>query len=421
MSLHDWRTSFALNWSESMADWRATTFGQLGELFDGPHATPTRTSQGPYFLNISSLIGGRLDLTLSDRVSPEDYRRWTRRVTPRAGDLLFSYETRLGEAALMPDGVEACLGRRMALLRPDRSVVDPRFLVYLYLAPQFQRTIATHTVHGATVPRIALSTMPTWSVDIPGLREQRAVAEILGTLDDKIIANERSVEALGKLERAKVETVIASASDFVRLDSVATVTKGVSYRRYDLDRSRSALITLKSIDRTGTFARRGFKEYIGAPRAEQFVHSGDIVVAQTDLTQGADVIGWAVRVPRVAEYERLVASLDLAIVRPLPTVRGEYLLGALRSRSFRDHCHARMSGTTVLHLGRGAIESYRFPLPDTEVMERYAVSSASRFRLQDSLNDEIQKMMKTRDELLPLLMSGRLRVKDAERAVEEVL
>ena len=50
----------------------------------------------------------------------EDFKRWTRRVVPHPGDLLFSYETRLGEAALMPEGIQACLGRRMALLRPNR-------------------------------------------------------------------------------------------------------------------------------------------------------------------------------------------------------------------------------------------------------------------------------------------------------------
>ena len=147
-----------------MREWDDTTFGSLGQLFDGPHATPTRRSEGPYFLNISSLNSGRLDLSESDHVSNEDYRKWTRRVTPIAGDLLFSYETRLGEAALMPEGIDACLGRRMALLRPDRSRVDPRFLLYMYLSPQFQRLIAERSIHGATVSRIGLATMPEWPV-----------------------------------------------------------------------------------------------------------------------------------------------------------------------------------------------------------------------------------------------------------------
>lgn len=106
-----------------MGEMQRLTISDIGELYDGPHATPKRRYDGPYFLNISSLKSGRLDLAASDHVSEEDYTTWTRRVTPQGGDLLFSYETRIGEAALMPDGVRACLGRRMALLRDRKSVV----------------------------------------------------------------------------------------------------------------------------------------------------------------------------------------------------------------------------------------------------------------------------------------------------------
>jgi len=88
------------------------TIAELAEIYDGPHATPTRRDEGPYFLNIASLKDGRLDLAESDHVSETDYERWTRRVTPGHGDMLFSYETRLGSAALMPEGVRACLGSR---------------------------------------------------------------------------------------------------------------------------------------------------------------------------------------------------------------------------------------------------------------------------------------------------------------------
>lgn len=164
-------------------------FGDLGSIFDGPHATPERVDSGPYFLNITSLVDGRLDVRFSDHVSEEEFVKWTRRVTPRENDLLFSYETRLGDAALMPGSLRACLGRRMALMRPNLEVVDPRFLLYFYLSPVFRKTIDRHTVHGATVNRISLSSMGTWTVDIPEVSRQKAIAEVLGALDDKATAN----------------------------------------------------------------------------------------------------------------------------------------------------------------------------------------------------------------------------------------
>ena len=80
----------------------------IGRIYDGPHATPKRINTGNlYFLNISGLSNGRLNLSTADRLSPADFRTWTRRVQPRQGDLLFSYETRIGEAALMPPKIDA--------------------------------------------------------------------------------------------------------------------------------------------------------------------------------------------------------------------------------------------------------------------------------------------------------------------------
>ncbi|MBA3014540.1 MAG: restriction endonuclease subunit S, partial [Proteobacteria bacterium] len=102
-----------------------TTISEIAAVFDGPHATPKKIEAGPCFLSISSLEKGRLDLTKSAYLSEIDFKKWTKRVTPQKGDLLFSYETRLGEAALMPDGIRACLGRRMGWLRPKRDKVIP--------------------------------------------------------------------------------------------------------------------------------------------------------------------------------------------------------------------------------------------------------------------------------------------------------
>ena len=172
--------------------WQTFKMCEVSEaIFDGPHATPKLTGEGPVFLGISSLVGGRLDISQSGHVSDEDFKKWTRRVEPRCNDLVFSYETRLGEAALIPEGLVCCLGRRMALIRPDLEVVDPRFLLYAYLGPQFQEVIRQRTVHGSTVSRIPLVEFPEFEMALPPLPEQRAIAEVLGALDDKIESNRR--------------------------------------------------------------------------------------------------------------------------------------------------------------------------------------------------------------------------------------
>ncbi|EQA8866270.1 restriction endonuclease subunit S [Citrobacter braakii] len=178
-----------------------TTISEIARVFDGPHATPKKISSGPYFLSISSLDKGRLDLTKSAFLSEEDFTKWTKRVTPEEGDLLFSYETRLGEAALMPAGVRACLGRRMGLLRINKDKAIPEYVLYAYLSPAFQQTIKANTLTGATVDRLSISEFPDFPIRIPPLGEQEKVANLLGSIDKKIDLNNRinaELEAMAK-------------------------------------------------------------------------------------------------------------------------------------------------------------------------------------------------------------------------------
>ena len=183
--------------------WEEVLLGNLVDIYDGPHATPKKTPEGPVFLGISNLASGRLNLQQTEHLSENDYLRWTRRVTPMPNDIVFSYETRLGQAALIPEGLRACLGRRMGLLRPRNGVVDARFLLYAFLGKGFQETLRSRTIHGSTVDRIPLTDMAGFPIDVPrAIAEQRAIAHILGTLDDKIELNRRMNATLEAMARA---------------------------------------------------------------------------------------------------------------------------------------------------------------------------------------------------------------------------
>jgi restriction endonuclease S subunit len=176
--------------SDGPGAWRLTTIGDLCEgIYDGPHATPRKTSAGPWFLSISSLNQGRLDLVRSAHLSEEDWLTWSRRVVPRKDDVVFSYETRLGEVALIPDGIRSCLGRRLALLRPNPKKVNPGFLVYSYLAPEFQATLKERTVEGSTVHRLPLATFAEFPIRVPALDAQRAIATVMRSFDRSLDAS----------------------------------------------------------------------------------------------------------------------------------------------------------------------------------------------------------------------------------------
>lgn len=166
-------------------------------IYDGPHATPKESDHGPVFLGIKNVTPeGRLDLTEIKHVSPEDYPRWTKRVTPQKDDIVFSYEATLHRYALIPDGFFGCLGRRMALIRPDKTKVHPQFLHYFFLSNAWRREVEASIISGATVDRIPLTKVPRFLVSVPGLRQQEIIVGILSCYDDLIENNWRRIALL---------------------------------------------------------------------------------------------------------------------------------------------------------------------------------------------------------------------------------
>lgn len=275
--------------------------------------------------------------------------------------------------------------------------------------------LLTHDINsmdsGSAIPSTSRDAFYQIPVFVPPIEEQRAIAATLGALDDKIESNRRAAQTLRSLIAAIFDrTVSAHKLTYVPLGGITSVTRGRSYKSAELVASSTALVTLKSIDRNGGYKADGLKPYIGPCKPEQIVHPGEIVVAQTDLTQGAEVVGRGVRVPRSMSYKTLVASLDLAVVRPKEGMPIEYLLGLLSSESFRQHCRNRVTGTTVLHLAKDAIPTWLAPVVSTVVQERFAETSSVLLARMDSLIEEADRLSKLRNALLPELISGRIRV-----------
>ena len=171
-------------------------------IYDGPHATPTEASDGPVFLGIKNITDdGALDLSEIRHVSEEEYPRWTRRVTPQAGDVVFTYEATLHRYAIIPDGFRGCLGRRVALVRPDPDQVDSRYLLYFFLSRGWRQVVESNVVTGATVNRVPLERFPSFPVALPRLRIQQQIADILSAYDDLIENNRRRMALLDEAAR----------------------------------------------------------------------------------------------------------------------------------------------------------------------------------------------------------------------------
>ena len=268
----------------------------------------------------------------------------------------------VGRVAIFPGGLEPVVySPQLCYFRVrDESKLSSRYLAFWLRSTAFLAQAAYMSNSTDMAPYISLRDLRSAVLHLPEIEEQRGIAEVLGALDDKIAALDSTKQIATDLEDSRFEAALRNADSSVPLASVASVTKGVSYRRADLGPSSRALVTLKCVGRDGQFAARGLKPYVGEARAPQILRANDTVVAQTDLTQGAEVVGWAVRVPDSRLYDTMIASLDLAVVRPLGSLRREYLLGAMRLPSFRDHCRAGRAELRCSTLSEGLLSRSRY-------------------------------------------------------------
>jgi len=188
---------------ELPAGWALKRLDSVCEgVFDCPHSTPELTDHGPYLARSQDVRSGVFRTDGAARISEATYRDRITRAEPQHGDLLYSREgTYFGIAAEVPHGIRVCLGQRMVLLRPNPLTADSRFLRYWLNSP----VMALHAHgyrDGSVAERLNLPTIRGLPVVLPPLPEQRAIAHILGTLDDKIELNRRMNETLEAMARA---------------------------------------------------------------------------------------------------------------------------------------------------------------------------------------------------------------------------
>lgn len=176
--------------------------GDIATIYDGPHATPKRTDNGPVYLGIDAITEDcKINPNEFTFLSEEDYKIWTKRVVPQFKDIVFSYEATLGRYAIIPENFYGCLGRRLGIIRVKSDAVDYKWLYYFFQSPQWKCYIKNHIIKGSTVNRISVDEMPGYEIPACGIADQKKIASVLSALDDKIALNKKmnqKLEAMAK-------------------------------------------------------------------------------------------------------------------------------------------------------------------------------------------------------------------------------
>ena len=331
---------------------------------------------------------------------------------------------------------------------------DPEFYYYFFKSQLGRQTILS-IVEQTAAATLRSSDLIELKVPSAPLLSQRSVSKILSDLDSKIELNKQMNKTLesiaqaifkswfvdfdpvrAKMAREPPESIckrlkltpeildmfpnrlvvselgeIPEGWEVKSLGELVNIIRGRSYESKDLRESETALVTLKSFERGGGYRFDGLKPYTGTYKPEQLLHSGDILIATTDLTQEAAVIGRPITIRGNTRYHNLVASLDTIIVRPVnSSLNRIYLYYLCATNLFVSHTSTYVTGTTVLHLSKEAISSFRFALPTHNIVDIFQRNVSLLLKRNEVIETENEHITSIRDTLLPKLMSGKIRV-----------
>lgn len=153
------------------------------EIVDCPHETPSYTGESIHpAIRTSELVGTSISWSTMKYVSEIEYTKRVSRLKPMPGDVVYAREGTYGNAAILPEGFEFCLGQRTMLFRPDRGVCQPEYLLHAITSADVRRQ-ADLLNSGSTVPHVNVRDAKAFRIPLPPLSLQKGFADFIAQID----------------------------------------------------------------------------------------------------------------------------------------------------------------------------------------------------------------------------------------------
>lgn len=311
---------------------------------------------------------------------------------------------------------------------------------------------------GSAIPSTSREDFYSIPVSLPTFKEQKAIADILSKLDEKIEINKKTNETLeGIVEalfkswfidfepvRAKSKNLSTGLSDEIsdlfpdsfessvygeipkewsifKLSDFISLDSGLPYKGKLKGEGDGYLMTMGCADKFVRFKSQGVYRYPSDMPKKHLIRPGDIVICSHDLTQARDQLGQPFVVPTIYEGETTAAATNTFIVRSKKDFYSEFLYQFFRTKSFRDQMIASAKGSVILHVSKDAILDHNLATPSSEkILHAYhQITNSLISKVNENLKNS-QILISTRDNLLPKLISGELRIPDSEKIIGDL-
>lgn len=353
------------------------------------------------------------------------------------GDIIISARGTVG--ALAQIGTPMCFNQSCFGLRGKKDIADSDFLYYCLR--NYVHNIKKRS-QGSVFDTINLNSFELMEIEIPKkITTQKQIASVLSSLDSKVELNNRinaELEAMAKtlydywfvqfdFPNAEGKPYKSSGGNMVwckelkreipegwevkELGSEIEIQRGISYTSNEINGDGVPMISLNSFNLDGTYKSNGIKSYSGKYSGKNTLKPGDLLIAATDVTRNADIIGRSILVPDYYN-EDLVFSMDIAKIIPFK-VSCSFLMFLFNSDHYHNYIKWFASGTIVLHLNLDGLKTYNTEFPPYYLLEKFDkfyLPIANRIYMTAKENQQLSSL---RDWLLPMLMNGQVKVSSA--------
>jgi type I restriction enzyme S subunit len=388
-------------------------------IYDGPHATPKESDEGPVFLGIKNITNdGQLDFSEIRHVSEQEYPKWTRRVVPEQGDVVFTYEATLHRYAVIPDGFRGCLGRRVALIRPNTHHTDSKYLLYYFLSQNWRSTVESNIISGATVDRIPLEKFPDFPVILPSLSEQKQIASILSTYDDLIENNRRRMALLEDAarqiyqewfvrlrfpgyEHTRIVDGVPEGWDKCRISDLGDIVTGKTPSTKEEDNYGGDIMFVKTPDMHGNVYVLQTETCLTEKGAN--CQPSKFLPPESILVSCIGTVGVVSLTSERCQFNQQINAL-------IPCKESLRYYCFFAFKDLKPRLDAIGGGVTMANVSKGKFESLDIMRPVSRLLRNFDDICRPVFKQIRTLSLQNQKLRTARDLLLPKLMSGEIAV-----------
>ena len=380
-------------------------------IVDCPHSTAKDEGEGYPLIRTPNVGRGRLILDNVHRVSESVYHKRNERAVPQEDDLILAREAPVGNVAIIRQGQNVCLGQRTVLIRPDRNIVDPEYLVYYLLSPGIQHVLL-NSANGATVSHLNMSDIRKLEISLPPLIIQRIIGQTLSSIDDKIAINAKINQNL--LQQAQIVFVyMFKNNETVKPATIAdvslNVTDGVHNTVVDDPNGQYLLLSCKNIKggslNIGASERRINKETFEKLRRRTKLAKGDVLISSVGTVGELLMLNSD---PTNYEFQRSVA-----IVKPNTGLISSYYLFESLTAQKAELINAA-HGAVQQCLFISDIAGFPIGIPSLDDLQVFDNTVKPMFDAITENEAENKRLEELRDTLLPKLMSGELDVSTIE-------